>query len=134
MKKVISIFLVDDDIDDQEIFVEVLSEINASIHCATAVDGEEALTILKNNLPQVPDYLFLDLNMPRMNGRQFLKTIKTIAILKSIPVVVYSTSSSLRDKEELMTLGATYFLTKHTSLNALKEELQHVLFNEFENK
>jgi len=128
MEKVISIFLVDDDTDDQDIFVEVLKEINASIHCTTAFDGEEALAILKNNLPHLPDYIFLDLNMPRMNGRQFLKVLKSIEILKDIPVIIYSTSSSLSHKEEMMNLGAAYFLTKHNSLAGLRTELEHVLF------
>jgi len=127
MKKVSSLFLVDDDRDDQDVFIDVLKEINASITCTTAFDGEEALAILKNSLPQVPDCIFLDLNMPRMNSRQFFKTIKSIAILKSIPVIIYTTSSSLKDKEEMMKLGATYFLTKHNSLAGLKKELEQVL-------
>ncbi len=80
MKKESSLFLVDDDRDDQDVFLDVLKDISSSINCATAVDGEEALNILKYNLPQVPDCIFLDLNMPRMNGRQFLKTIKSIEI------------------------------------------------------
>jgi len=129
MKKESSLFLVDDDRDDQDVFLDVLKDISSLINCATAFDGEEALNILKNNLPQVPDCIFLDLNMPRMNGRQFLKTIKSIEILKDIPVIVYTTSSSLKNKEEMTNLGATYFLTKPNSLAGLKKELEQVIFN-----
>ncbi len=118
---------MDDDRDDQDVFIDVLKEINASINCITALDGEEALTMLKNSLPEVPDCIFLDLNMPRINGRQFLTTIKSIAILKNIPVIIYTTSSSLREKAELTNLGATHFLTKHNSLAGLKKELEQVL-------
>ncbi|MBA2745906.1 MAG: response regulator [Flavisolibacter sp.] len=129
MKRVSSLFLVEDDIDDQDVFIDVLKNISSSINCATALDGEEALNILKNNLPQVPDCIFLDLNMPRMNGRQFLKALKSTAILKNIPVIVYTTSSSLKNKEEMTNLGAAYFLTKPNSLADLKKELEQVLFN-----
>jgi CheY-like chemotaxis protein len=129
MKKVNSLFLVDDDIDDHDFFIDVLKEISPSINCATTFDGEKALAILKNSLYHIRDYIFLDLNMPKMNGRQFLKAIKSIPIFKNIPVIVYTTSSSLKDKEELVNLGAAYFLTKHNSLVNLKTELEHVLFN-----
>ncbi len=127
MKKVCSLFLVDDDRDDQDVLIDVLKEISASITCTTASDGEDALAILKHSLPNVPHYIFLDLNMPRMNGRQFLKTIKSIGILKNIPVIVYTTSSSLKEKVELTNLGAAYLLTKHNSLAGLRTKLEKVL-------
>jgi len=82
IKKVCSLFLADGDRDDQDVFIDVLKEISASITCTTAFDGEEALAILKNSLPHVPDYIFLDLNMLRMNGQHFLKTIKSITIVR----------------------------------------------------
>ncbi len=84
---------------------------------------------MKKSLPQVPDYIFLDLNMPRMNGTQFLKALKSTEILKNIPVIVYTTSSSLKDKEEMTSFGAAYFLTKPNSLAGLRTELEQVLFN-----
>src|SRR5215216_7180747 len=105
-------FLADDDADDQEIFKEALSEIDKSIRCLTASSGEEALSKLTGGLKPLPDYIFLDLNMPRMDGLQCLTEIKKIKILKNIPVIIYSTSSAQKDVEETRKLGADYFITK----------------------
>ena len=124
MKKLNTILLVDDDVDDQEVFCEVLKEINSSIECITAADCEEVLTILQNNLPGLPDYIFLDLNMPKMNGKQCLEALKEHEVFKNIPVIIYSTSSSIRDKNETDDLGAAYFLTKPNSISGLKKEIE----------
>ncbi len=124
MKKLSMILLVDDDVDDQEVFCEVLKEINSSIECITAADCEEVLTMLQNNLPGLPDYIFLDLNMPRMNGKQCLKALKEHEVFKNIPVIIYSTSSSTKDKEETDDLGAAYFLTKPSSISGLRKEIE----------
>src|SRR6266487_683666 len=92
--------LADDDADDQQLFKEALNEIDKSIRCLTASSGEEALNKLKTDLKQLPDYIFLDLNMPRMNGLECLVEIKKTNTLKHIPVIIYSTSSAEKDVEE----------------------------------
>lgn len=75
MKKVSTILIVDDDEDDKEMFIEVVSEIDNSTNCIQASNGYEALEILEKNI-SLPDLIFLDLNMPRMNGKQCLQSIK----------------------------------------------------------
>lgn len=104
-------FLVDDDEEDQEIFLIALKHVNESVKCLTAGNGREAIEIL-NSTDQVVDIIFLDLNMPLMNGKQFLRERKKYSSLEHIPVVIFSTSSELADKEETIQLGAQDFITK----------------------
>jgi len=120
-------FLADDDADDQELFKEALSEIDKSIRCLTASSGEEALNKLKAGLKQLPDYIFLDLNMPRMSGLECLAEIKKINILQHIPVIIYSTSSAQKDVEETKKLGADYFITKPPNFRELCDKIKYIL-------
>src|SRR5438067_10174563 len=120
-------FLADDDTDDQQLFKEALNEIDKSIRCLTASNGEEALNKLKTDLTQLPDYIFLDLNMPRMNGLQCLAEIKKLNVLNHIPVVIYTTSSAKRDVEETRKLGADYFITKPPNFKELCEKIKYML-------
>jgi CheY-like chemotaxis protein len=115
-------FLIDDDIDDQEIFALALKQVGMHFTCLTASNGYEALE--KLNTEQVsPDYIFLDLNMPRMNGKECLSEIRKIKHLNHIPLVIYSTSSSRSDIRDTRVLGATDFITKPFSVSELKEIL-----------
>ncbi len=69
-------FIVDDDIDDQELFIEAVKEVDSSIECLSSSDCEHALNLLKNGEIAIPDIIFLDLNMPRLNGKQCLVELK----------------------------------------------------------
>jgi CheY-like chemotaxis protein len=110
-------FLIEDDEDDQEIFSMAIKNLQKQIKVIFASDGTEALEKLVKSDP--PDYIFLDLNMPRMNGRQFLIEVKKHEKLRNIPVVIYSTSSEERDRSETQTLGASAFITKPPYLSEL---------------
>lgn len=120
------ILLVDDDADDQYVFKDALQNVAPSIIVDTAVDGIDALQKLSENRT-LPQLIFLDLNMPRMNGKGFLKEIKSSQTLQSIPVIVYSTSSNPTDIEETKALGAKQFITKPNSYNELCEVLTSAL-------
>lgn len=126
--KYTSVLLIDDDIDDRMIFGEVLKELAPDIIYHEAINGEDALLKLNNDL--VPDLIFVDLNMPRVDGKQFLAEIQQQEHLKHIPVVIYSTSSHESDKKETRELGASYFLTKPNSLH----ELTHILVDLLQQK
>ena len=119
-----SIFLIDDDSDDREIFQSALDVIKVPYAYAEASDGEDALNKIKNDAFVKPDIIFLDLNMPKIDGRQFLKTIKQIDGYKDIPVIIYSTSSIDVDKKYAFENGAADFITKHSSFNELCSELK----------
>lgn len=120
------ILLVDDDADDQYVFKDALQAVDSSIIVDTAVDGIDALQKLAEN-KTAPQLIFLDLNMPRMNGKSFLKEIKSSQQLQSIPVIVYSTSSNPSDIEETKSLGAKDFITKPNSYKELCEVLTTAL-------
>jgi CheY-like chemotaxis protein len=120
MKK--TCFLIDDDADDQEIFALALTQLNEALECQIANNGFEALQLLKKTR-FLPDYIFLDLNMPKMNGKECLKELKKNERLKSIPVVIYTTSSSTMDMLDTKQLGASAFITKPFSLTELTETL-----------
>lgn len=124
----INVFLVDDDRDDREIFIEALAEVDTSCNCITADNGEDAIRKLHTG-SIVPNYIFLDLNMPKMNGRECLLEIKSIKRLAEIPVIIYSTSSLQKEKEELVKLGAFMFMTKPSNFNDLCTTLKQVIFN-----
>jgi len=125
--KLKSVLLVDDDIDDQDLFIEAVNEVDDSIECMSASNCEEALDLLKNKKIGMPDMIFLDLNMPRLNGKQCLAELKKEAHLADIPVIIYSTSSEKRDIEETSRLGAAHFLTKPNKFEELCKAISYVV-------
>ena len=119
--------LVDDDLDDQEVFRDALDEISPSIILRTALNGEDALAILENEVYPLPDYIFLDLNMPRMSGHQCLSLIKNNERLKDLRVIIYTTSYREKDKNTAELLGASNFFTKPTSITELRKMIESFL-------
>jgi CheY-like chemotaxis protein len=120
-----SILLIDDDDDDLEFFVSAVNEISSSLLCITESSAQKALDKLKNN-ETAPDVIFLDLNMPVMNGFQFLAEVKNDRTLKDIPVIILSTSSVPITIQQTKALGAVDFITKPNNFAALKRILQTI--------
>ena len=120
------ILYVDDDFDDIEIFCDAVRSVNPTATCFIARDGLEALTLLEK-MEQKPDYIFLDINMPVMNGKHCLMELKSRPDLCHIPVFMYSTSSNPIEKGECFKLGALKFLIKHYEYNKLVKELRETL-------
>lgn len=127
MEDKIICFLIDDDDDDQEIFSLALSNIDENIDCITANDGIDALTKLNKEEQFTPNFIFLDLNMVRMNGRECLSAIRKIPRLDHIPVIIYSTSSEQNDITETKNLGAADYIVKPPSMGLLEKRLEQVL-------
>lgn len=98
-----------------------LREMNAAIDCVSAYSGTEAVNKLESGF--VPHYIFLDLNMPRMNGKQCLKEIKKMKHLENVPVFMYSTSSDTQIMKETKLMGAADYLVKPPSVTQLTEML-----------
>jgi CheY-like chemotaxis protein len=119
---------VDDDQEDIEIFCDAVREIDPSIICLIAKSAGEALQILNSDL-ELPQYIFLDINMPKIDGNACLKEIKRDRRLKGIPVIMYSTYSRKTDIEVYKALDAG-FLTKQNSYYGLVAELKKVLGNQ----
>jgi CheY-like chemotaxis protein len=111
-----TVLIVEDDEDDKLLFCEALLKADNTSLFMTAKNGALALEILQNNDIKLPDFIFLDLNMPVMNGWQCLALIRKIKSLNHIPVIIYSTSHELREFEKARHLGNVYFLIKPTKL------------------
>ena len=120
------ILLADDDMDDRELFTEAITQINKNIAIHHAENGSQALNKLKE-LPTKPDMIFLDINMPVMNGWECLKTIKEDQTYQHIPVVIYSSSSNHREKQIATDMGASLFFTKPNDFYVFKEKLQLII-------
>jgi CheY-like chemotaxis protein len=114
--------LIDDDIDDREIFELAAGQADQSVKCVFAKDGVDAIEQLKS-VAFIPQYIFLDLNMPRMSGKQCLAEIRKIPELDHVPVIIYSTSGDSRELEEAQQLGATDYLIKQPSIATLSDAL-----------
>jgi CheY-like chemotaxis protein len=132
MKQPKSLFLIDDDGDDLELLSEAISAIDKDVVCYESTDSESTLKALKRNSLPVADLIFLDLNMPRVDGRQFLASIKKLPEYQHIPVIIYSTSSLQRDIDETKELGAAYFLTKPASLQELIKRLKFIFSTDWQ--
>jgi CheY-like chemotaxis protein len=122
--KGITFLLADDDADDKTLFCEALAEIDPGIVCHTASDGKEALAILSERQNDKPNIIFLDINMPVMDGWQCLGKLKEHSAHRDIPVIMYSTSSYQRDIEQALEKGAFCFFTKPSDYRELRNILR----------
>jgi CheY-like chemotaxis protein len=121
-----SILYVDDDIDDQDIFCEAVRSINPKVACLVANDGHHALELL-NELLIMPDYIFLDLNMPMFNGLQLLQELRTSSKFADVQVIMYSTSTNPKDASECLKLGAIDFIVKPSTFKEVYDKLRRVI-------
>lgn len=123
-----SILIIDDDEDDNFFLCEAIKQIDNSINCDTFVNAIQALDFLTNTNGNtiLPDYIFLDLNLPKLSGRECLIRLKKTTRIKDIPVIIYSTSRREEEKEEVKKKGAAYFLTKPSKLSILVDEINYI--------
>ncbi len=110
--------MVDDDLEDQEFFQAAVSMAVPGINLVSEIDSEKALGKLLIS-ESLPDLIFLDINMPKMDGFAFITQIKKEVVLKDIPVVFYSTTSHSEQIEKAFQLGASGFVTKTHSFRDL---------------
>jgi CheY-like chemotaxis protein len=129
------VLLAEDDTDDLFFFAKVLKAIPIPTRLTTVNNGEHLLTYLFENTEQLPDVLFLDINMPLKNGYECLEVIRENKMLKDLYVVMFSTFySRFPDYEseianKLLNLGKIELIRKPNDLNLLKEIVQQVLIN-----
>ncbi len=117
----VEILLVEDNPGDRALAVEALRESKINNHLHVAVDGEEAMNFLNKSgnfrNAETPDIVFLDLNLPKKDGREILAEIKNNPRLKSIPVVVLTTSSAEEDIIRSYDLHANCYISKPLDFN-----------------
>jgi CheY-like chemotaxis protein len=117
-------WLAEDDPDDVELFVEALNAIDNSIDCVAAQNGQELIAKLNSEEFDRPQLIFIDVNMPEMNGWECLQVLKQSEHLKDIPVVMYSTSSLAKNAQMAANFGAFCFYEKPSNFLLLKEFLE----------
>jgi CheY-like chemotaxis protein len=126
MPQPVRILLVEDDEDDITFFELALKKQSIVTQLTTLTDGDQVMPYL-NDTEDHPDLLVLDLNLPKLPGREVLTQIKRSAVSQDIPVVILSTSSAQEDSDFCIANGAERFLTKPTSLTSLSTMLAEVL-------
>ena len=127
------ILLIDDDKDDRELFCEAIEEVNNEIICHTSTNCRTAIEKLNSKEIEVPDIIFLDINMPGISGWQCLVLLKENDAYKHIPVVMYSTTGHAIDIEKAHELGAFCFFLKPSDFKDLKESLSVLANHLFSN-
>ncbi len=120
----IRILLADDDEMDRLLFIEVFEELKIITMVVTVNNGAQLMKYLNENPDDLPQIVFLDLNMPRKNGLDCLKEIRKNNLFNDISVAIYSTSKSEKDIEDTFHNGANIYITKPGDYNELKKVLE----------
>ena len=120
------ILYIDDDLEDREIFRDAITQISPAYVCNVATDGRQGFQILQDFVV-MPDFIFVDVNMPVMNGRQFLEKVKSTPTFRSIPVIMYSTTSFAQERVEYFKLGAKDVLVKPNTFREICDLLKSVI-------
>lgn len=121
------VMIIDDNPGDADLTRDVLEEVAADVAVEVAVDGIAALEVLEGrSTDERPDLILLDLNLPRRHGLEVLQALKLDAALRSIPVVVLTSSDAPRDVAASYALGAACCVTKPTGLGAFQATVRSV--------
>lgn len=121
--KSIRLLMVDDDLEDQELFGQAVKEAGIVAHIEFASNGVEALEKIKTG--KLPDIIFCDINMPIMNGMQLLEEIKKSHEWSLIPMVMYTTSSSELHKSQCKRMGAAHYIVKPSCFSKMCQEISN---------
>jgi CheY-like chemotaxis protein len=124
---VLNILLADDDADDRLFFKEAMEEINPDTLVSFVNDGSQLMYFLNQPGIQLPDIIFLDLNMPIKNGMDCLMEIRANDRFKEVIIAMYSTSGSEQDVQEAFVLGANIYIKKPNNFADLKASLAKVI-------
>jgi CheY-like chemotaxis protein len=123
-----NILIVDDDADDREIIRDAFMNATAGHEFVFLENGEKLIDYLKlNGENGQPSLILLDLNMPGKDGRETLREIKSDKRFHHIPTIIFTTSSSHRDRQIAYTLGANCFITKPDTFNKLVDLTQSIV-------
>ena len=120
-------YLIEDDIDDQDLFRMALDGIDKTIKCDVANNGYDAVQQLNTKTDYTPDYIFMDVNMPKMNGIDCLKHLRKLSRLNGTPIIMVSTSEEPRIIAQCKQLGANDFVVKPASLDSLTSILSKII-------
>jgi CheY-like chemotaxis protein len=117
----LNLILAEDDHDDQLLFEEVIAELPVFVELMTFSNGDDLMEWLNDNENNLPDALFLDLNMPRKNGFAALGEIKRNMKLQDLPVIIFSTATNREMIKQVFKDAAHYYIRKPASFWELKK-------------
>jgi len=126
MNTPIKILLIEDDPDDVELLQDSLNDNKVSYEMNVINDGAMVLDYLKNNF-ESPDIIILDLNLPRVHGKEIIKEIKIQTPFKNTPLLILTTSSAKEDIEFSYEHGANKFLRKPTTVESFRLTIATIL-------
>ena len=118
------IFLLDDDADEHEIFQSALKKVNEQVTFNSASTWQEAMPMLTNSFP---DFIFVDLNMPKMDGISCVAEIRKIKPLQHTPIYIYSTGINEKEGKKAISFGATNYIVKPASFVDLCKLLKKII-------
>jgi CheY-like chemotaxis protein len=119
----LNILLVEDDQDDVELMQDALRDKGIHFQMDVIKQGDKVLPFLKS-CKRFPNIILLDLNLPKMHGREVLSRIKLSDDLRHIPIAILTTSSSQAEKEFCLSAGASYFLTKPSTVDGFNKTIE----------
>ena len=133
-KNKFTILMAEDDMDDYQLLKDAMLEAKADVDILLVKDGGELIDYLlhqgnfqkKKDAPR-PDLILLDLNMPKIDGREALITIKSLPDLKFIPIIVFTTSRETKDICRCYESGANSYISKPKSFNELLEIVDNLM-------
>ena len=128
MIKTKRIILIDDDPDDQLFFKDAIQVVDPEMLCELASTCQQAFRQLEE--PPKPEFIFMDLNMPVMNGFDCLVYLKNQEPYRFIPVIIFTTSKNPQDISRTRQLGARFFMTKPDDFNILCRKLDRIIQGE----
>ena len=123
------VLCIDNDPEDIEFLFDAVKDVDSTITFLSALDGQEALELLSSikDVQQLPDYIFLDVNMPRLDGRETLTEIRKDHRFHSVQIIMFSTGLTARDSLQFRQLGANQCMAKATSFQDLCDKLTPIL-------
>jgi len=123
----LNVLLADDDLDDYTFFKTALESLPLATQLKAVSDGQQLMQLLNDENYELPNVLFLDINMPCKNGFECLSEIKRTERLKALPVIIFSTSNSRDAMTSLFKTGAHVYIRKPGNFQQLKELIYHAL-------
>jgi DNA-binding response OmpR family regulator len=125
MKAKLRVLLIDDDSDEAELLGDACQLFSQHVVFKSFTDGHEALKYIDEG--NLPDFVFLDLNMPRISGKEVLGKLREREKTMNIRVVIYSTTITEQDRDDTRDLGVAHYLQKPENFVALQNSVRSIL-------
>ena len=126
MPENLKVLLIEDDMDDVELLKEAFGDNNVEYEMEGIMEGDRVQPFIET-AEYIPTIIIMDLNLPKTDGKEILKGIKATEAFKSIPLIVFSTSSSKEDIEYAYSLGANKFVTKPSTIAGWNETIEVIV-------